>query len=121
MKKICFQSFLLQTLGWQAGSKAPGVWAPGLQLQLLGVGSCQLHCSQLRERDIDTGSAFQILSIRLVMETVSRQTARASSYVLFLELKRVVDWRRLADLGRRGVGQRGLEGREGRGVPGVPD
>ena len=101
------------------GSRGLGSRAPGLQL--LGVSSSELHGSQLRERDIDTGSAFQILSIRLVMETVSRQTARASSYVLFLELKRVVDWRRLADLGRRGVGQRGLEGREGRGVPGVPD
>ena len=49
----------------------------------------------------------------------SRQTD--SSYVLFLELKRVVDRRRLADLRRRGVGQRGLEGGECRGVPGVPD
>ena len=49
----------------------------------------------------------------------SRQTD--SSYVLFLELKRVVDRRRLADLRRRGVGQRGLKGGECRGVPGVPD
>ena len=50
----------------------------------------------------------------------SRQTV-LSSYVLFLELEWVVDWRRLGDLGRRGVGQRGLQGGECRGVPGVPD
>ena len=86
MKKICFQSFLLQTLGWQAGSKAPGVWAPGLQLQLLGVSSSQLHCAQLGERDIDTSPAFQILSIKLVKEASDRQTV-LSSYVRFLELK----------------------------------
>ena len=81
MKKICFQSFLLETLDWQAGSKAPGVWAPGLQLQLLGVGSSQLHGAQLRERDIDTGSAFQILSIRLVIERSYDQQTDSSEFL----------------------------------------
>ena len=73
--------FLLQTLGWQAGSKAPGVWAPGLQLQLLGVGSSQLHCAQLRERDVDSGPAFQVLSIRRVIEALlaDRQFLRSVS------------------------------------------
>ena len=65
--------------GWLQGSRGLGSRAPGLQL--LGVSSSELHGSQLRERDIDTGSAFQILSIKLVIERTYDQQTDSSEFL----------------------------------------